>query len=94
MLPAGPTPPYQINEEFSLQTPVVYDAVPLFSNFGQVITDVNTATPYTPGGSVSAVFWGATPRVCCVPIQAPIGAVLISMLNWSYRITSDWRAHT
>lgn len=58
--PAGPSPPNQIGEELSLQTAVVFDAVPLFSKFGAVVTDVSSA--YTTGNSVSAVFQAANPR--------------------------------
>jgi len=62
VLPPGPTPPNQIGESISLQTGVIFDGTPLFKSFGDILTDVSTSTPYTAGGTVSAVFQGANPR--------------------------------
>ena len=59
-LDAGPTPPDNRDKALSFISPVVYDAAPLGSSFG----DVSTAPPLTasPGQTISAAFVGANPR--------------------------------
>lgn len=41
----------------------MFDAAPIGSKFGAVITDVLTTTAYNEGDTVSALFVGADPRV-------------------------------
>ncbi|KAF9479377.1 ceramidase [Pholiota conissans] len=55
-------PPQQTSKAISLQTAVVFDAAPIGKKFGQVLTDVNTASAYHAGNTVSATFVGANPR--------------------------------
>jgi len=60
--PNAPAPPDLTKNALSLQTGVVFDAPPFGKHFGQVLTDVNTQTPYSAGSSVSVQFVGANPR--------------------------------
>ncbi|KAE9406821.1 Neutral/alkaline nonlysosomal ceramidase, partial [Gymnopus androsaceus JB14] len=55
-------PAEQTSMAISLQTPVVFDAAPIFTSFGDVQTDVSTAVPYAAGQTVFATFVGANPR--------------------------------
>jgi len=54
-------PPELTSAAISLQSPVVFDAPPLFSSFGDVQVDVSS-TPYQAGQTVFAAFVGANPR--------------------------------
>ncbi|KAJ3969998.1 Neutral/alkaline nonlysosomal ceramidase [Lentinula raphanica] len=54
-------PPEQTSKAISLQLPVVFDAAPLGSKFGQVQTDVSSS-PYQAGQTAFATFVGANPR--------------------------------
>lgn len=58
--PAGPTPPDLTNYQATFQTGVVFDDVPLFKSFGNVVTQ--PAASYSSGATVNAVFWGAHPK--------------------------------
>ncbi|KAI0800418.1 Neutral/alkaline nonlysosomal ceramidase [Fomes fomentarius] len=58
---SDPAPPDQTGKAISLQTGVVFDAAG-GKNFGDVITDVRTSSPYTAGEAVIATFVGANPR--------------------------------
>ncbi|QRV98228.1 hypothetical protein RhiJN_26247 [Ceratobasidium sp. AG-Ba] len=59
--PVGPVPEDLTKKAISLQTGVVFDAVPIGKSFGSVLTDVNSSA-YTRGQRVSAVFQAANPR--------------------------------
>ena len=48
---------------FFYQTAVLFDAPPIGKNFGAILSDVRTGTPYRAGEIVSAQFVGANPRV-------------------------------
>jgi hypothetical protein len=47
---------------FPKKPPVIFDAPPIGSNFGDIIADV-MSTPYHVGDTVVAQFVGANPRV-------------------------------
>ncbi|KAJ7618532.1 Neutral/alkaline nonlysosomal ceramidase [Roridomyces roridus] len=55
-------PPELTSSALSLQSPVVFDAPPIFQSFGHIVTDVVTSTPFQAGQTVFAVFVGANPR--------------------------------
>ncbi|KAI0364819.1 Neutral/alkaline nonlysosomal ceramidase [Pilatotrama ljubarskyi] len=59
---SDPAPPEQTSKAISLQTPVVFDAAGLGHDFGDVLTDVRTSSPYAAGEAVIATFVGANPR--------------------------------
>lgn len=58
----GPQPPDLLDKQISLLTPVVMDATPLGSSFGDCKTDVSPDSIYKPGDIVTATFWTACPR--------------------------------
>jgi neutral ceramidase len=58
--PVGPLPPNNVNVSLDFITGVVFDAAPLLTSFGDVVTDVNAS--YAIGDTVYAVFVGANPR--------------------------------
>ncbi|WP_411823364.1 neutral/alkaline ceramidase [Leptospira sp. 'Mane'] len=57
---AGPTPADLTNFQATFQTGVVFDDIPLFKSFGDVVTQ--TAPSYSSGATVTAVFWGGHPK--------------------------------
>ncbi|KAI0764296.1 Neutral/alkaline nonlysosomal ceramidase [Trametes elegans] len=59
---SDPAPPEQTSKAISLQTGVVFDAAGIGRNFGDVLTDVRTSSPYSAGEAVIATFVGANPR--------------------------------
>ncbi|KAL3372572.1 hypothetical protein AABB24_004894 [Solanum stoloniferum] len=61
-LQAGPQPPDLLEKQISLLTPVVMDATPLGSKFGDLITDVPQSSTFKRGDLVSVAFWSACPR--------------------------------
>nr|XP_043607298.1 neutral ceramidase 2-like [Erigeron canadensis] len=58
----GPQPPDLLNKQISLLTPVVMDATPLGSSFGDCKTDVPPDSLFKRGDVVTATFWSACPR--------------------------------
>jgi neutral ceramidase len=56
----GPMPIDLLDDQINLQTDVLYDSTPLFTQFGDVYQNVNPL--YKPGDTVSVVFWGAHPK--------------------------------
>jgi len=58
--PTGPLPPNNVNNSLDFILPVVFDNLPFFKSFGQVLTQPNAA--YTRGDVITAVFIGANPR--------------------------------
>lgn len=58
----GPQPPDLLDKQISLLTPVVMDATPLGSNFGDCKTDVPPDSIFKRGDVVTATFWSACPR--------------------------------
>ncbi|KAH9888505.1 Neutral/alkaline nonlysosomal ceramidase [Cubamyces lactineus] len=68
--PSDPAPVDQTSKAISLQarppplpqTGVVFDAAGIGRDFGDVLTDVRTSSPYTAGEAVIATFVGANPR--------------------------------
>ncbi|KAK0583605.1 hypothetical protein LWI29_000120 [Acer saccharum] len=58
----GPQPPDLLNKQISLLTPVVMDATPIGTNFGDVKTDVPANSNFKKGDKVSVTFWSACPR--------------------------------
>ncbi|EKD70776.1 MAG: hypothetical protein ACD_46C00403G0001 [uncultured bacterium] len=56
----GPTPLDLSGSQINLQTGVVFDDKPPFTNFGDVHLDVNKS--YQPGETVEVVFWGGHPK--------------------------------
>ncbi|EXJ84941.1 alkaline ceramidase [Capronia epimyces CBS 606.96] len=61
-LPAGPSPPINVNASWSFITPVVVDHAGLLRRFGQTLASPDPAKPFTPGTIVKAKFVGANPR--------------------------------
>lgn len=59
---AGPQPPDLLEKQISLLTPVVMDATPLGSKFGDLIADVPQSSTFKRGDLVSVSFWSACPR--------------------------------
>ncbi|CDO72669.1 hypothetical protein BN946_scf184985.g88, partial [Trametes cinnabarina] len=60
---SDPAPPEQTSKAISLQTPVVFDAAGIDHDFGDVLTDVRTSSPYTAGEAVIATFVGNNLRL-------------------------------
>ncbi|TFY54669.1 hypothetical protein EVJ58_g8721 [Rhodofomes roseus] len=60
--PSDPAPIDLTSKVISLQLPVVQDTAPLGKNFGDVLVDVETNSPYHAGDTVVAQFVGANPR--------------------------------
>lgn len=58
--PKGPEPPNNTNRSLSFIPSVVYDAPPIFKNFGDVLQDVEAI--YRRGDKVKATFVAANPR--------------------------------
>jgi neutral ceramidase len=56
----GPFPPNNVNRSLSFITGVVYDGVPVFKSFGDVITDAEPS--YAIGSKVSVKFIAGNPR--------------------------------
>lgn len=61
-LQAGPQPPDLLEKQISLLAPVVMDAAPFSSKFGDLITDVPQSSMFKRGDLVSVSFWSACPR--------------------------------
>lgn len=59
---AGPQPPDLLDNQISLLTPVILDATPLGSTFGDCKTDVPSGSIFSRGDLVTATFWSACPR--------------------------------
>ncbi|CAN4116601.1 unnamed protein product [Withania somnifera] len=59
---AGPQPPDLLDKQISLLPPVVMDATPLGSKFGDLIIDVPQSSTFNRGDLVSVSFWSACPR--------------------------------
>ncbi len=57
---AGPTPRDLTGSQTSLITGVVFDDIPLFKNFGDVITNANAS--YSRGQTARAIFYGGHPK--------------------------------
>ncbi|KAL7612537.1 hypothetical protein Lser_V15G04740 [Lactuca serriola] len=58
----GPQPPDLLDNQISLLTPVLLDATPLGSRFGDCKTDVPPGSIFSRGDVVTATFWSACPR--------------------------------
>lgn len=58
----GPQPPDLLDKQIGFLPPVVMDAVPFGSNFGDPSKDVPKNATYKRGDMVSVVFWSACPR--------------------------------
>lgn len=58
----GPQPPDLLDNQISLLTPVILDATPLGSTFGDCKTDVPPGSIFSRGDVVTATFWSACPR--------------------------------
>ncbi|PWA75124.1 neutral/alkaline nonlysosomal ceramidase [Artemisia annua] len=58
----GPQPPDLLDKQISLLTPVVMDATPLGSSFGDCKTDVPSGSVFKRGDVVTVMFWSACPR--------------------------------
>lgn len=56
----GPVPPDLTDYQTTLQTGVVFDDVPWFTSFGDVVEQ--PATTYNRGAIAKAVFWGGHPK--------------------------------
>ncbi|MCD7464969.1 Neutral ceramidase 1 [Datura stramonium] len=61
-LQAGPQPPDLLEKQISLLAPVVLDATPIGSKFGDIIADVPQSSTFNRGNLVSVSFWSACPR--------------------------------
>ncbi|KIW18926.1 hypothetical protein PV08_03215 [Exophiala spinifera] len=61
-LPAGPSPPVNVNASLSFITPVVVDNPGLLRRFGATLSSPDPAKQHTAGSVVSATFVGANPR--------------------------------
>ncbi|KAJ9638108.1 hypothetical protein H2204_004419 [Knufia peltigerae] len=61
-LPAGPSPPINVNVSLSFITPVIVDNSGLLRRFGATLSSPDPAKQHTPGSIVSATFVGANPR--------------------------------
>nr|GEW65234.1 neutral ceramidase-like [Tanacetum cinerariifolium] len=57
----GPQPPNLLDKQISLLTPVVMDATPLGSSFGDCKTDVPPGSIFKRGDVVTVMFWSACP---------------------------------
>lgn len=60
--PAGPSPPDQLAQQWSLVPGVVADGVPNGVTFGDPVTDVKESSVYAAGEEVEVVFQSACPR--------------------------------
>ncbi|KAG6401403.1 hypothetical protein SASPL_138259 [Salvia splendens] len=58
----GPQPPDLLDKQISLLTPVVMDATPFGTQFGDVRADVPKNTTFRRGDNVTVIFWSACPR--------------------------------
>ncbi|KAL4579177.1 hypothetical protein LXL04_015314 [Taraxacum kok-saghyz] len=58
----GPNPPDLLDNQISLLTPVILDATPFGSRFGDCKTDVPSGSVFSKGDVVTATFWSACPR--------------------------------
>ncbi|KAK4340607.1 hypothetical protein RND71_039108 [Anisodus tanguticus] len=61
-LQAGPQPPDMLEKQISLLPPVIMDATPLGSKFGDLINDVPQSCTFKRGDHVSVSFHSACPR--------------------------------
>lgn len=59
---AGPQPPDLLDKQISLLTPVVMDATPLGTSFGDCKSDVPVGSTFKQGDVVTVTFWSACPR--------------------------------
>ncbi|KAI8978173.1 Neutral/alkaline nonlysosomal ceramidase [Trametes punicea] len=59
---SDPAPQDQTSKAISLRTAVIFDSAGIGHNFGDVLTDVRTSSPYKAGEAVIATFVGANPR--------------------------------
>ena len=58
----GPQPPDLLDKQISLLTPVVMDATPFGTQFGDMKVDVPKNTTFRRGDNVTVTFWSACPR--------------------------------
>ncbi|KAL1541121.1 Neutral ceramidase 2 [Salvia divinorum] len=58
----GPQPPDLLDKQISLLTPVVMDATPFGTQFGDVRADVPKNATFKRGANVTVTFWSACPR--------------------------------
>ncbi|KAL3629566.1 Neutral ceramidase 1 [Castilleja foliolosa] len=58
----GPQPPNLLDKQISLLTPVVMDATPIGTNFGDVSLDVSKNSTFKRGENVTVTFLSACPR--------------------------------
>lgn len=61
-LPAGPSPPINVNTSLSFITPVVVDRAGFLRNFGATLSSPDPDNQFTPNSTVEARFVGANPR--------------------------------
>lgn len=61
-LPAGPSPPINVNESLSFITPVLVDNPGFLRSFGDPLSSPSTTQIYHPGDIPATTFVGANPR--------------------------------
>jgi neutral ceramidase len=93
----GPAPRDLSCCQTTLQTGVIFDAMPHGQPFGSVITDANPS--YSRGQTVTVVFWGGHPKnnpriqdsFLQVQHQAADGTWSVVAYDWDWETTYTWR---
>ena len=88
-LPAGPSPPNNVDRALSFITGVVFDTAPLGKSYGDIVTDVPSST--SAGKVVNVTFVGANPRNDLRLEQSYATVEKQDGNSWNvYRDDSDW----
>jgi neutral ceramidase len=90
-LPAGPSPPINVNNSLSFITPVLVDNPGFFKSFGDVISSPPSSQIYHPGNIYATTFVGANPRNNLRPFGTFAAIEKLAGGSWiTIRTDEDW----
>jgi neutral ceramidase len=90
-LPAGPSPPINVNNSLSFITPVLVDNPGFFKSFGDVISSPPSSQIYHPGNVYATTFVGANPRNNLRPFGTFAAIEKLAGGSWTIvRTDEDW----
>jgi neutral ceramidase len=90
-LPAGPSPPINVNSSLSFITPVIVDAPSFFKSFGDVLSSPSSSKIYYPGDVPVTTFVGANPRNNLRPFGTFAAIEKLDGRSWiTVRTDEDW----
>ena len=90
-LPAGPSPPINVNKSLSFITPVIVDNSGFFKSFGDVLSSPPSSQIYHPGDIPATTFVGANPRNNLRPLGTFAAIEKLEGGSWiTVRTDEDW----